>query len=179
DQGMATIAWPAADAFDAQTAECLEVLQSVLATRVNDQLRIRDGVTYSPEAFFYGSKVFPGYGFLMAFSELSAAKMPLFFDVTASIAADLSAHPISADELDRARKPALEKIVTDWQTNAYWLYSLAGAQADPRRLDIIRKTIPALIRVTAADVQHAAQTYLVDAKAWKSEITPEQTAHAP
>jgi zinc protease len=178
DQGMATIAWPAVDAFDAQKEECLEVLQSVLATRINDQLRIRDGVTYSPGAMFYGSKVFPGYGYILAYSELSPAKMPLFFEVTSSIAADLRAHPISADELDRARKPALEKIVTDWQTNAYWLYSLTGAEADPRRLDIIRKTIPALIRVTPADVQHAAQTYLLDAKAWKSEITPEQTVHA-
>lgn len=179
DQGMATIAWPAVDAFDAQTEECLDVLQSVLATRINDQLRIRDGVTYSPGAMLYGSKVFPGYGYVLAYSELSPAKMPLFFEVASSIAADLRTHPISADELDRARKPALEKIVTDWQTNAYWLYSLAGAQADPRRLDIIHKIIPALIRVTAADVQHAAQTYLLDAKAWKSEITPEQTAHTP
>jgi zinc protease len=52
-------------------------------------------------------------------------------------------------------------------TNQYWLSELSGAQADPRRLDFIRQLIPGTERVTAADVQRAAQTFLDEKKAWK------------
>jgi len=176
DQGDAVIAWPTPDAFDLQTQADLQVLKNVFATRMNDQLRIRDGVTYSPHVSLNASEALPRYGYLLAETELPPAKMPLFFDVAQAIAADLRAHPISADELNRARKPKLEEVVAQMQTNAYWLGALIGAQSDPRLLKVIRATVPDLMRVTAADVQRAAQTYLVDAKAWKAEITPGSSA---
>jgi hypothetical protein len=37
---------------------------------------------------------------------------------------------------------------------------------------MIPRELPDLKRVTAADVQHSAQTYLIDAKASKAEIVP-------
>ena len=48
---------------------------------------------------------------------------------------------------------------------------------DPRRLDIIRETLPALKRITAADVQRVAQTYLSETKAWKAIVTPASKPH--
>ena len=48
-----------------------------------------------------------------------------------------------------------------------WLAELAGAQKDPRRLDIVRQQLSGAERVTAADVQHAAQVVLADDKAFK------------
>ncbi|HEV2630816.1 MAG TPA: hypothetical protein VGV41_19505 [Pseudolabrys sp.] len=123
------------------------------------------------------SRTFPGYGYFLAGTELAPAKMPLFFSVTQSIAADLQAQPISADELDRARNPSAEAMIARRQSNAYWAGSLVGAQVDPRRLDIIRETLPALKRVTAADVQRVAQTYLSETKAWKAIVTPASKPH--
>ena len=38
-------------------------------------------------------------------------------------------------------------------TNEYWLDGLAGAQADPRRLDMLRSAEAGLERVSAADVR--------------------------
>jgi zinc protease len=63
-------------------------------------------------------------------------------------------------------------------SNEFWLNSLAGAQADPRKLDAIRSAVAGLQRVTPAQIQAAAQAYLRDDKAWKLEITPEQKAAA-
>ncbi len=173
DQGVAVVGWPAVDEFDQQTHQDLRVLEQAFAARVLDQLRIRDGATYSPATMLGASRVFPGFGYFVAATELPAAKMPMFFSVSQSIAADLRTHKISADELERARKPAVETMITQQQTNGYWAYWLMGAQTDPRRLDIIRDTIPDLKRVTSADVQRVAKTYLIDAKAWKAVITPE------
>ena len=175
DQGYAAVAWPTGDAFDLQTVQDLNVLKNAFIARITDQLRSRDAATYSPDVAAGSSRVFPGYGFFMAFTELPSAKMPLFFSVTAAIAADLQAHPISADELERARKPILETIIADRQKNTDWAYELSGAQTDPRRLDLIRSSIPDLKRVTAADVQRVAREYLTAAKAWKVEVKPEQS----
>ena len=175
DQGVAIVAWPTSDAFNTKTVQDLRVLKSVISSRLTDQLRIHVGATYSPEAYFNPSRVFPGYGYLIADTELPAAKMPLFFNVLESIAADLRMHAISDDELERARKPAVETIIAQQQTNADRVFALIGAQADLRWLGIIRDTVHELNGVTAADVQRAAQTYLSDAKAWKAMITPEPT----
>ena len=61
-------------------------------------------------------------------------------------------------------------------TNEYWVAGLSGAQTDARRLDALRSAESGLERVTAEDVQKAAQTYLVDDKAWKFEVRPGEAA---
>ena len=177
DQGFAVVAWPASDFFDQQTVQDLQVLKSAFSSRLFDQLRVHDAATYTPMVILRNSRTFAGYGYLLAGTELPPAKMPLFFKVTQSIAANLRTHPISADELERARKPSVEAVIARRQTNAYWAASLIGAQTDPRRLDIIRETLPDLKRVTAADVQRTAQIYLSDAKAWKAVVTPAPKVH--
>ena len=51
---------------------------------------------------------------------------------------------------------------------------LSGAQADPRRLDAIRSLLPGTERITAADVQAAARTFLTDERAWKLIVRPKR-----
>ena len=176
DQGIAVIAWPTTDIFDLKAQASLAVLKNVLASRLMDQLRVRDGVTYSPQTMLDASKVLPGYGYFLAATELPSAKMAVFFDVTQAIAADLRAHPISGDELNRARAPKFGEVVDQMQTNDYWFNALVDVQSDPRLFDVIRATVPDLSHVTSADVQQAAEKYLVDVTAWKAEITPEHLA---
>jgi zinc protease len=63
----------------------------------------------------------------------------------------------------------LERAV---ETNAFWRSFLVGAQADERRLDLIREAKSRLERVTPADVQRVSQKYLRDEKAWKLVVAP-------
>ena len=63
--------------------------------------------------------------------------MAPFFDDVQKIVADLRSTPVDADELDRAKKPALEALEKRKQTNEFWLGQLSGAQADKRKLDAI------------------------------------------
>src|SRR5205085_1565098 len=76
-------------------------------------------------------------------------------------------HGPNADELERARKPEIDALTRAMQTNAFWQSGLGGAQADERRLKLIRDALPQLKNVTAADVQRVAQKYLTDARAFK------------
>ncbi|HEX5210691.1 MAG TPA: insulinase family protein, partial [Pseudolabrys sp.] len=118
------------------------------------------------------SNVTPGQGYLYAETELPPAKMPLFFDGVRAITADLRAHPVAPDELERARKPLLEELIANQQSNTFWAGNLAGSQDDPRRLEVIRDMVPSLKAVTAADLQAAANRYLGEDKAWQLKITP-------
>jgi zinc protease len=180
DQAIGYIAWPTTDFnADPQGARSLRMLEQVLQLRLLDDLREKQAVTYSPNTNLEASWVFPGYGYVSASIEAPPDKLDGFFQTVASIAKDLRDKPVTADELNRARKPRIETITKAQATNEYWLAQLAGSQTDPRKLDAIRSSLAGLERVSAADVQRAAQTWLRDDKAWKLVIVPEPKPVAP
>jgi zinc protease len=177
DQALAYIAWPATDFFaNTQDARTLRVLAQVLELRLIEDLRETMGATYSPQAAATSSLTYPGYGYVFATAEVPPNKLPDFFTDADKIAAALSAAAPTADELERAKKPLIESLMKARQTNEYWLEQLSGAQADTRRLDAIRSVLPSLKRVTPADIQAAATTYLNAAKAFRLEVVPQDQA---
>jgi zinc protease len=99
-------------------------------------------------------------------------KSQTLYDAVAKIAQDLKDTPISTDELDRARNPALSKLAQSQQTNGYWIGSLSQSQADPRFLDLERHRVDSLKSVTAAELQQAATDYLQDQKAFRLVVQP-------
>jgi zinc protease len=180
DQAIALIAWPAvswprADSTpEMQKVREAHMLELVLQLRMIDLLRQKEGVTYSPQAIFNASWDYPGYGYIAALMEAPPEKLDGFFRDLASIAKDLREKPVTADELQRALKPEIERIQRDQASNnGYWLSVLARAQTDPRFLDAVRSSIAGLQRVTPAEIQAAAEAYLQDDKAYKLVIAPE------
>jgi zinc protease len=177
DQAVALIAWPAPDFYsDPQRSRDLRILEQIIQARLFEELRIGAGASYVPETALETSTVFPGYGYLDAAAEVPPDKIDLFYDVVGRIAADLKANQVSQDELDRAKAPRVDLFTKSQQTNGYWLNVLNGAQADPRKFDIVRSTIPNLQHVSAADVQRAARLVLDDSRAWKLEVLPGMAA---
>ena len=173
DQAIGMVAWPTEDFLsDTDRARKINILADVLQLRLTDQLRKTESVTYSPSASAAASSVFPHYGYLDARVEIPPGKLDGFFTDVVAITADLRDKEIGADELERAKKPALDDLERRRETNEYWLAALAGVQTDPRRLNAIRTSVAQVERVSAADVRQMAQTYLVDAKAWKLEVKP-------
>jgi zinc protease len=176
DQAIGYIAWPTTDFYsDPQGARDADVMAEVLELRLIAELRESQGATYSPGVSYNHSLVWPSWGYVSATVEIPPAKLPAFFSDVRKIAADLRAKPPTADEMDRAKKPRIDNIEKARETNGYWLSELSGAQADPRRLDALRALLPGTERVTAADVQKAAQKVLRDDTAWTLEIKPEAT----
>ncbi len=173
DQAMAFIAWPGIDfAGNPQEARRLRLLEQVLRLRLVDELREKQGVTYSPNTRLEAGWAFPGYGYVAASVQAPPDKLAGFFATASEIARDLRGRPITDDELERARRPRVETITRSQATNEYWLNALSEGQTDPRRLDAIRASVPGLERITAAEVQEAARRYLKDETAWKLVITP-------
>jgi zinc protease len=177
NQAVAAIAWPTTGFFpDMKLQRTLRTLSEIFAQRLLDELRTREGITYTPGAATYSSVVSPDFGFLYALAQVPPDKIANFYAEAASIAADLQARPVGADELDRARGPRIQDIQKQQQSNDYWLSLLAGSQQDPRLLDIIRSTIPDLKSITPADVQKAAQDYLKPETAYRIVVVPQGTA---
>jgi zinc protease len=173
DQALALEAWPIGDAYaTGPSLADAQVLQQVLKNRLVERLRIADGATYTPRTALEASKTFPGFGYMSAAASVAPAQTGLVFSRISAITADLRNTPISADELERARRPALAALHRAQETDAYWLDALARAQTDPRRLDLIRNAEPGLRAVTAEGVQRSAEAYLRDERAFKLVIIP-------
>ena len=172
DQGAAAIAWQTTDVYADDESAARGMLKDILQLRMLDELRIRDGATYSPGATASASRTFPGYGYIAAFAEIPPGKSQLFFDTVQKIAADLRDNGPTEEDLERARKPALDALEKAVETNNFWIGALSGAQGDERRLKLVREAMPQLEAVTAADVQRVARRYLLDERAWKLVIKP-------
>ena len=173
DQAIVYAEWPTEDFFtDPQKARTLRVLAQVVENRLVDDLREAAGDTYSPQAGANASLVFPHYGYVSATVEVPPAKIPDFYADLAKISASLRTTEITADELERARKPLIEGLLKARQTNEYWLEQLSGVQAEPRKLDAIRGVLDSLGRADPAALEAAANLYLRDDKLWKLEIKP-------
>jgi zinc protease len=181
DQGISVIAWPTTDVFsDIRQSAIRQILSDVFAARLFDTIRGTAGTAYSPTARSQSSATFPDFGYFLAAADVPPAKSQLFYDVVAKIVADLKSTPIGDDELARARNPAVVKLVQMMQGNSYWAGMLAQAQSEPRFLDLLRQGPGNLMAVSSADIQAAANRYLVDDSAFKVTFWPEgQGAPAP
>jgi zinc protease len=173
NQAVAVIAWPTTGFFpDMRQQRVIRVLAEIFSQRLLDELRTREGITYTPGASSYASLITPNYGFVYALAQIPPDKIDTFYAQVGGVVADLAAKPVSQEELDRARGPRIEDIQRQQQTNEYWLSLLAGSQQDPRLLDVVRTTIPNLKSITPEDVQKAAQLWLKDATAYRLIVMP-------
>lgn len=180
DQGTALALWPTNDYFaDYQETLTVGVMTSILQLRLLDEFREKQGLTYSPSAPRESSKVFPGFGYAGASVEAPSDRLGTFFSGISAIARSLRETPPSQDEFDRAIRPALESSRHYRETNDYWAQALAGAQTDPRRIDVIRQMMPGLKRITPADVQRVAVKYLRDDTELRIMVVPGGVAPAP
>ncbi|WP_293899762.1 pitrilysin family protein [Phenylobacterium sp.] len=174
DQAIGYIGWGTTDYWvNPQLARDTAILREVMKLRLTDELREAQGATYSPDVGSQHSLVWSGWGYIAANVEVPPEKLPGFFADTLKIARDLTLNEVGADELARAKKPRIEGLEKAQLTNGYWVGELSGAQADPRRLDVIRQIVPGTERVTAADVKHAAQVWLKPEAAYRIVIQPE------
>jgi len=173
DQALGYIGWSTSDYWtDPQRARETAVLREIMKLRITDELREAQGVTYSPDVNSQHSLVWSGWGYIAANVEAPPEKLQGFFDDTLKIAQDLHTKEVEADELDRAKKPRIEAIQRARVTNGYWVGELSGAQADPRRLALIREIIPGTEKVTAADVKRAAGQWLKPEAAYRVVVKP-------
>lgn len=177
EQAIGLAAWPTTDAIGDRTeARQLSILNAVVQLRLNEEVREKLGIAYSPGSSASSSSVFEDYGYLLMLAETRPESLPALFAAFDSITASLRDTPITDDELLRARAPVVESLRRSQADNGYWVSQLADAGRKPETFDEMRSHVADYEAVTPADIQRLARQYLTPQTAWRLTVTSDNPA---
>jgi len=172
-QAMVVVDWLATDAFaDPKQTQAARVLADIMMQRAFEQIRNKEGSSYSPTVAAGFSEVLPKYGMISALLLVPPADVDRVFADLDAIADDLAARDVSADEFQRAQSARLNLTRRFQRSNGYWLHYLEGAQTDPRLLNFAAREETDVASLTPADIRAAAQRWLKKSNSWRLKITP-------
>jgi zinc protease len=175
-KGLVYVVWPTADGRDVALARRLGILAEIFTDRLRLKIRNEMSGAYSPEAGSRTSTVYPGYGSLEVYVSVDPGMADKIAQAVFAIADEMREKGISADELERARKPTLTGIKESARTNDYWLEAvLSRIQEEPQRLDWSRTRSEDFGKITKAEIDALAARYLNPARAFKFIIVPAKT----
>jgi zinc protease len=175
-QGMAKVVWQT-DGLRGNTKlfRRLNLLGEILGDRLREEIREKLGAAYSPNAYAYGSEGLEGFGYLTAECSGKAEDAKRLADIAAQLAATLGKEGVTADDLERARKPLQSQLEKSKRDNSYWLGTvLAQSQEDPARLDLIRGRDADYAAITPKELNEVAKKFLAEKNALKVLIHPEK-----
>ena len=173
DQGALALAWPTTDGKDQSDDYTRTLLAAVMNLRLTEKLREELGATYSPQALSYSPLAYEGFGFIAAIATLPPEGMDDAAAAVRAIAQELAASPPSDDLVERARNPIRASFERGETQNQGWISIVAAAQSDPVLLERRRKRTATLDAITPADLQAAAQRYLVGTTPVELRVVPE------
>jgi len=160
DQALLQWTWPTTDDSDFALTQRLELLERVARLELTEEIRERLGKAYSPSAQSNPSQVWRGYGTFSLAASVDAGDIDATRDAIRAVIEKLAAEPVSADTLERARRPLLEGYDNALKTNGGWMRLAARAQSESERIDEFYAAKAVLQAVTAAEIQETAARYL-------------------
>jgi zinc protease len=173
DQAIGYVAWPTTDFWaNPQRRARHRVMGEVMSLRLTDQLREAQGATYSPVGDLQPQPHLDRLGLCgrqRRGARIKARRRharhrqdrrrPEGQGADAGRTGPRQEAPAGSARTGAADQPVLAKRALN-------------AQSDPRKLDFIRQIIPGTERVSAADVQRAAATWLDAGKAYRVVVKP-------
>lgn len=158
-----SIYWPTVDIYAITKTRQIALLGAIFADRLRLKLREELSEAYSPVCYNLPSDTWTGYGYLLAAVVVEPAQAESVSAVIREIASDLATGSISEDELQRAKKPRITKIIDMRRSNSYWMGSVIKASQEyPQRLDWSRNFIEGYKKITAEEVNAMAKEFLTD-----------------
>jgi zinc protease len=175
DQAIACAAWPAPDFYSNVRASRAEsLLREMLQIRLTEEFREVQGATYVPFAQDWASSVIKDYGFLASGAETRPDQVEAFFETLDKIEAELREGRFSDDLLARARNPAVTRLYSQRNTNAFWQAALSTIQSDPRSLMSIRTLLPDVESIKRDELVAAAKLIFDKRRRVDFRITPKK-----
>jgi zinc protease len=171
DKAAVMVAWPGPE-FANKDAAAARVLAEILQSRATETIRARMGAGYSPFASYQGAFSATGFGPLILFADVKPDLAEAFVSAVNDIAADLRDKPVSADEFERALRPAVAREQASDQDNSFLADWLPVPGHGSAYKDYLLTHVKRIEAVTSAEVHAAAQKYLVADKAYKVLMLP-------
>ncbi len=165
--------WPTADARDIHRTRRLGLLADVFGDRLRIKLREQLGGAYNPQAASQPSDTFTDYGLLVSEVIVAPARAGEIAQSIRTIATNLQTQGVTADELERAKKPVLTALRDSANTNQYWIGAVLGScQEFPQRLQWARTRESDIAAITTAELNALATAYLDPARAFQVIVHP-------
>jgi zinc protease len=184
DQALLGWHWPMPDQWaDVALSNTGRVAAAILQTRLVDTVREKLGITYSPSASGGGDLDVPGQGSFATQIETPPEKFEAFREVLRAQIQELSAKPVSTDELQRAKQPMIEQSRKATEYNGHWAFWLPRILIEPRMKTMMQRETANLEAVTAEQVQayfrdHIAKRQPIEVVARAAEAAGQADAPA-
>jgi zinc protease len=131
------------------------------------------GATYSPDVANFTSRVYPGYGYLIAKLVVKPGDEQRIITKVLEISDQLRNEGVSADELVRARQPMVTSVMESVRTNQYWLSSvLSLSNRYPRQLDWPTTMVSDFSAINEHELSVLAAKYLDNTRAAVARVVP-------
>jgi zinc protease len=175
-QGQAIIfrVWPTTGVYEnIAESRALRLAASIIETRLVEGFREKTGGTYSPFVTSSQSVDLPHYGTFDAGVQLDVARIPDFEAALDTIVADIAAHGVDADALDRAKTPMISGFARARDSsNDFWLGYLSDDLDDPRVTSAFQGIEAGYAAVTPAQVQAVVAKYLRPGGSYELRVLP-------
>ncbi len=173
DKALVVVAWPTDDFWDIHRTRRLNVLASVLGDRVRKVIRETLGATYSPNVSNFNSRVYPGYGYLLAQLVVEPGHEQRIISEILKISDQLRKEGVNSDELVRARKPMVTSVMESVRTNQYWLSSVLSLSSRyPRQLAWPTTILSDFSAINEQELSELAAKYLDNTRAAVARAVP-------
>lgn len=173
DKSMVVVAWPTSGFWDITQTRRLHILAEVLGDRLRKSIRESLGATYSPQVSSFTSRVYHGYGFIIAQMILKPGTEGTIIDEILRIGDLLQGEGVTDEELIRARKPMVTSLLDSVKSNGYWLSSVLSLSSRyPEQLEWPKTIISDFSSITADEINGLARKYLKSSRAATARVTP-------
>ena len=177
DKSLVVVAWPTNDFWDIQRTRRLHMLASVLEDRVRKVIRETLGAAYSPSVSNFNSRVYQGYGFLIAQVVVKPGREEEIIREISRITDELKENGVSRDELLRAKRPMVTSITDTVRSNQYWLSSvLALSSRYPQQLEWPKTILSDFSAINEKELTQLARQYLVNSQAAVARVAPNESS---
>lgn len=161
---------------DVKTARRMNILASILSDRMREEIREKEGGSYSPSAGAAPSQELE-VGFIQALAQVKPEETKKYGDMMIAIADEMATKGVSADELNRALKPVESNLKESLRDNGYWLGTVLGdSHAKPYKLDWARERDADYKSITVYELNNLAKKYLKKDNTLLFQIKPEAKA---
>ena len=180
DKALLVLAFLTDDARDIQRTRRLNVLAEVFSDRLREEIREKRGAAYSPGAYSWPSRAYPGFGLFLAYLPVAPGEVAPVLTAVKDIARQIAAEGIRPPELQRALEPTLTGIREQLRQNRYWLNTvLVGSTRRPEQIEWSRTIAADYAGIQAEELVVLAQKYLDPSQAAVFEARPRADSDVP
>jgi zinc protease len=179
DKALLLVAFPTDDARDIHRTRRLNVLAEIFSDLLREEVREKQGAAYSPGAYSWPSRTYPGYGLFLSYLPVAPQAVEPVLGAVYSIARGLASAGITSEELERALEPTLTGIREQLRQNDYWLQTvMMGATRHPEQMEWSRTILDDYAGIQPEELTEMARRYLMPEKAAVFEARPAARASA-